>query len=333
MLTPYFRQATFDDLMRDALEAVLVHGHPATASRGDFREITGCMLELTDVRARLSRSEIKGTPFSALGEFCWYMSGRGDIDFIKYYLPNAYDPAKDVQPDGVTISGAYGPRLVSGNGEGQIERIIKLLTRKPTSRRAVIQLFDADDLNHDQRDVPCTCTIQLLNRGGVLDMITHMRSNDVFLGLPHDVFCFTLLQEWIGRRLGLEVGVYKHAVGSLHLYDDNAERAQRYLDEGFQSTQSPMPPMSVENPRGSLDVLLEAEEALRVDPPDFGRAAECEAALDGYWADLIRLLTVFRHGKNRDLEAISRTRSRMLTPIYEPFIHRRVQSVTNQLAR
>ena len=333
MLTPYFRHDTLDDLMRDAFEAVRTHGREVQASRGACVEITGVMLELTDVRARLSRSETKGTPFSALGEFCWYLSGRSDFDSIDYYVKGAYDREQDVEPDGVTISGAYGPRLIGLGGKGQLEHVVEMLTRKATTRQAVLQLFDADDLTSGQRDVPCTCTIQLLNREGRLEMVTYMRSNDVYKGFPHDVFCFTLLQEWVARRLGVEPGTYKHAVGSLHLYDENAERAQRYLDEGFHSTLSPMPPMPNGDPKGALASLLDAEEALRTASPDLVRAAAHEAALDPYWADLVRLLRAYRHWKDRDPEAILGTRDRMASPVYYPFLTRRANDAATRPAR
>jgi thymidylate synthase len=268
-----------------------------------------------------------------LGEFCWYLSGRSDFDSIDYYVKGAYDPERDVEPDGVTISGAYGPRLMGLDGNGQLEHVIGMLTRKATTRQAVLQLFGADDLTSGQRDVPCTCTIQLLHRDDRLEMVTYMRSNDVYKGLPHDVFCFTLLQEWIARRLGIEPGTYKHAVGSLHLYDENAGRAQRYLDEGFHSTLSPMPPMPPTDAPSALGSLLDAEEALRATPADFGRAAAHEEALEPYWADLVRLLRAFRHWKDRDPEAILRTRDRMASPVYYPFLTRRAHDAADRLLR
>src|SRR6185437_9568283 len=104
MPIPYLCAATLDDLMRDAFEFLKLHGRPIMASRGRCIEVTGIMLELTNPRARLSRTESRGKPFSALGEFCWYLSGSGDLAFIEYYLPDAYDPAEDVEPDG-SISG------------------------------------------------------------------------------------------------------------------------------------------------------------------------------------------------------------------------------------
>lgn len=332
MVTPYLRAETLDDLMRDVFETLHAHGRPVTASRGSSTELTGFLLELTNARARLSRTESKGTPFSALGEFCWYLSGRGDYAFIEYYLKSAYDPNQDVEPDG-NISGAYGPRLIGPREDDQLERVVALLQRRPTTRQAVLRLFDASDLRTGQHDVPCTCTIQFLNRDGRLEVITYMRSNDAYLGLPHDVFCFTLLQEWVARRLRLELGAYKHAVGSLHLYDDDSVRVQRYLEEGFQSTLSPMPPMPTHDPEAGLAGLLGAEEALRMSPPDFARAITQESMLDGYWADLVRLLRAYRHSSDGDPEAIFRVRDSMISPIYYQFLDRKGRNAADRSAR
>ena len=66
-------------------------------------------------------------------------------------------------------------------------------------------------------------------------MVTNMRSNDAFLGLPHDFFSFTMIQEVLARTVNLEIGVYKHVVGSLHLYEENIEQAEQFITEGWQS--------------------------------------------------------------------------------------------------
>jgi thymidylate synthase len=108
--------------------------------------------------------------------------------------------------------------------------LISLLQKRPASRRAALQIYDARDLAQEHKDVPCTCTLQFFVRDGRLEMATYMRSNDAYLGLPHDVFAFTMLQELVARSLGVEVGVYRHMVGSLHLYEvDRANSNPRCL--------------------------------------------------------------------------------------------------------
>jgi thymidylate synthase len=110
------------------------------ASRGGFSELLGCTLHLTDPRARLSRTEEKGKIFSALGELMWYLSGHTRLDFIDYYVPGTFAKESD---DGQTVRSGYGERLMSFRGIDQLSNVIRLLRERGTTRRAVIQLFDA----------------------------------------------------------------------------------------------------------------------------------------------------------------------------------------------
>jgi thymidylate synthase len=151
-----------------------------------------------------------------------------------------------------------------------------------------------------------------------LHMFINMRSNDAFLGLPHDIFCFTMIQEIVARTLSVELGSYKHVAGSLHLYDTDTEAAQQFLGEGWQSTQAPMPPMPAGDPWSEITLLLRAESAIRTtgtfDDDMLGEAPS-------YWADLIRLLQVFRWKKREGgADKIKELRGRMSSGIYLPFI-------------
>jgi thymidylate synthase len=290
MKNPYFRGKTVDDLLRYVLQSIEKYGEPVKASKGHTREITGVVLELTNPRARLSRTESRGKLFSCIGELCWYLKGTNKTKFIINYI-EAY---KKFSERGV-VFGGYGPRLFKPwKGVLQFENVIKLLKARPTSRQAVLQLFDAADLAKPHKDVPCTCTLQLLQlfiRRGKLDLIVYMRSNDVITGLPHDIFCFTMLQEIAARTLSVELGIYKHCVGSLHLYDADALKAKRFLAEGWQSTKSDMPPMPAGDPAPGIALLLRAEAAVRGGTPVNKRLLN-EEKTHPYWADLIRLLQV-----------------------------------------
>jgi thymidylate synthase len=297
--------------MHSVFEEIQARGDHVRASKGWNKEIMGVLLELTDPRARLSKTESRGKLFSCLGQLCWYLAKSNDLDFISYYLKNYQRYA-----DGDVIYGGYGPRLFNWGGLNQVANITKLLNEKRTTRQAVIQLFDAHDIVAEPEEIPCTCTLQFLVRDSKLHMFTSMRSNDVVWGLPHDLFCFTMLQEIIARELKLEVGTYKHAVGSLHLYDDKTEEAESFLKEGFQSRE-PMPPMPIGDPWPSIRFLLEAESALRT-----GReflSAEL-TKIDPYWGDLVRLLQVFKAREQGDDNTIENVRRNMASEIYLPFI-------------
>jgi len=243
--------------MRSALKEI-EHGDRIVPSKGPATELRGVLLEITNPRARLSRTETRGKIFSALGELCWYLGKTNKLGFIEYYIPTYSESA-----NGDEIFGGYGPRLFAWNGLNQFENVTSLLRRKADSRQAVIQLFDRQDIVEKHNDVPCTCTLQFMNRKDRLDLFVSMRSNDVYWGLPHDVFCFTMLQEVMARSLSVEVGTYKHAVGSFHLYDKHAGAAKRFLKEGFQPTRAVMPPMPSGDPWPAITFLLEAESAIR----------------------------------------------------------------------
>ncbi len=322
----YITARSVDDLMRKVLTLLLKCDKRVKATRGSAVEVCGVLLKLRSPRCRLSRTETRGQLFSAFGELLWYLAGSKNAEFITYYAPGYKDDAKDGQ-----LYGAYGPRLMrrrvaDGSVTNQIENVIRVLRLKRGSRRAVVQLFDAEDIVDPVRvEVPCTCTLQFLIRGDRLHLISNLRSNDAYLGLPHDIFAFTMIQEIVARRLGVEIGTYKHMVGSLHLYEkrdgekeDWPALARRFLDEGFPEAVE-MPPMPVGDPTPEIARLLEIEAKLRtgrsVPPATFKKP--------GYWGDLARLLMIFRHVKDQKTGAIRALKARMSTRFYHVYIQRK----------
>jgi thymidylate synthase len=277
------------------------------------------LLRLSNTRARLSHTEKKGKVFSGLGELLWYLAGSKDLRFISYYLQQY----KEDSEDGKTIYGAYGPRMFNLRGHDQVRNIVSLLSRKPESRRAVIQLFDAEDLAAPRKEIPCTCSLQFMIRAGRLNMATVMRSNDAYLGLSHDVFAFTMIQEVLARILRVEPGAYTHFVGSLHIYTKHRSAVQKYLQEGWQPTLNiAMPEMPKGDPMASVRALLKAEAAIRR-----GRdATRFLNGLDPYWQDLGRLLQVYRFFQDRNAKGISQIRKKMASPVYDQYITKKART-------
>jgi thymidylate synthase len=141
-----------------------------------------------------------------------------------------------------------------------------------------------------------------------------MRSNDAWFGLVHDVFAFTMLQEMVARDLEVGIGTYTHFVASLHLYEDTLEKARNFVNEGLQSTISPMDPMPDGSPWQSIKELLRAEQQARAGIP----IADAQLPEDPYWADLARIF--FAHhskqaGRSDEAERINS--SIRLQPISE----------------
>lgn len=307
----YVGANNLDDLMRKVFELLLDGKKRVVATKGASYEEFGVTLGLRNPRFRLSRAETRQILVSCLGELLWYLSGNDDLAFIQHYLKR-YD--ESAEPNG-KIHGAYGPRLFNSQGINQVEAVISLLKRKSSSRRAAIQIFEARDLLSDYKDIPCTCTLQFMVRNSRLNMIVFMRSNDAYRGLPHDIFAFTMLQEIMARSLGVELGTYKHSVGSLHLYDYDAKKAQRYLDEGFQDAR-PMPRMPEGDPWPAIRKVQKLEEQIRL-----GKAAPfLPGELPEFWADLVRILKIYSLGENgAEKREIVTLKKAMSTDVYDSY--------------
>lgn len=303
-----------DGVLWHAYESLLNHGHVVESStKGSNVEIIGAGFQLNNPRARLSRSYNRGQAFSAIGEFIWYMSGSNEKAFVETYIGKA--AYKDAGPDGI-LAGAYGPRLMGSGDNDQITTIISLLQEKPETRQAVIQLFDRSDLASRVSDLPCTCVLQFFLRDNRLDAVVYMRSNDVYYGLPHDVFCFTLIQESIARSIGAELGTYQHFVGSLHLYKEKIAAARSYMKEGlhYPTPASAMPAMPVGDPWSDLRDLVSFEQELRSEGHDCDYSGFNHP---GYWNDLKRML-VGAHTK--DYKLLSSLAANMEQPYYSSYL-------------
>ncbi len=73
--------------------------------------------------------------------------------------------------------------------------------------------------NNVSLDIPCNTSIFLKIRNGKLDITVINRSNDLYLGIPYNVFVFNVLQQHIANRLDIEIGVQRHFTDCLHLYE------------------------------------------------------------------------------------------------------------------
>jgi thymidylate synthase len=277
-----YENECLDDILRALYRDILDNGQENEPTKGPNKEIIGVRIILTNPLHRLSRSESRGKLFSCLGEFLWYLSGSNQLDQIEYYIPQY----KKSSNDQITLRGAYGPRLVS-----QIDSIVTLLRKKPATRQAVIQLFDKADLVDDNKDVPCTCSLQFFQRNRKLHLVSYLRSNDAVIGLPHDVFCFTLLQELVARKINVDLGSYWHVAGSMHIYKKYYKLASDYIEEGFQSQLQPMPPMPLGDPTRSLQELIKAERIIRCEKRQLNEEEIVE--LDEYWTTFRFMLEYF----------------------------------------
>lgn len=181
-----------------------------------------------------------------------YLLGVSDPERIGFYNPNMLNFLN--QSTG-QFDGAYGPRL-----QDQFGYVYALLKNDPDSRQAVLNINGPQD-KHPTKDVPCTISLQFLLRGGKLNCVATMRSNDLLWGTPYDVGAFTFLQEAMAAWLHVEVGWYAHQAGSLHIYDSTAAQLDAVLADPEAKAKYARPKFDL----GFLETRQELTHALRLE--------------------------------------------------------------------
>lgn len=219
----HFAGETCDEVWRLAASQLSsTEGAIRVSSRqGETFEFLHCMFDVADPRQRwvLSRTPALNPAF-AIAEVIWILTGSRTASSINYWNPRLPYFAGT----GVTYHGAYGHRLRGQFGVDQIDRACEALSANPESRQVVLQIWDPQldlpcpDGSPRDQDIPCNVCAMLKVRDGALHWTQVLRSNDIFLGTPHNFVQFTTLQELVSGCLAVELGRYVHVADSLHMY-------------------------------------------------------------------------------------------------------------------
>ena len=171
-------------------------------------------------RVLFSKSR-KANPFFHLAEAFWMLAGREDAHFLDQFVADF--GARYAEDDGI-LHGAYGYRWRHAFTHDQIDEVVEVLIKNPTSRQAVIQMWSAElDLNQRFRDIPCNTHIYFRIHDSKLDMTVCCRSNDLVWGLfGANAVHFSILMEYLAHRLEVRVGSMFVLSNNLHTYDFNA---------------------------------------------------------------------------------------------------------------
>lgn len=224
---------SLEDMWITEIRHLLARGNPVGSRDGGTVEELGYHAGLARPLDNVIFNKIRkfSLPY-ACAETLWYLSCIDSTEAILPYAPQY----KRFVPDGHAF-GAYGYRWMNNPGfeshcsshRNQLFAVIAFLKQNPSTRQAIMTMWDSGDLvesmSGKRTDIPCTLSLQFLVRNDRLNLVTTMRSNDVWLGLPYDVFAFTTIQRIVATELGYAVGYYYHQSGSEHLYNRNEEKA------------------------------------------------------------------------------------------------------------
>lgn len=180
-------------------------------------EVINAITIIADPTRCIMKNKIRKLPMRyCIGELLWYLSGNNSLNAIQLYT-SAWDRMSD---DGEIVNSNYGHIIQHEYGFNQLAMCEDILRKDPNSRQAVVHIKTPRDVRENPtKDLNCTVCLQFFIREGKLFMTTYMRSNDLWMGFPNDIFQFTCMQIYLAMRLGVELGTYTHIAGSLHLYE------------------------------------------------------------------------------------------------------------------
>ncbi len=224
------------------------------SQNGETKEILHVAISISDPKQRWVMSRRPAlNPAFALAEVVWIMNGRRDLAFLKFWNTKY----QDFVGSGPELHGAYGYRLRHHLGRDQLERAYQVLDHEPDTRQVVLQIWDSridmpkPDGTPVSKDVPCNVISMLKVRDSKLEWSQIIRSNDLFLGLPHNLVQFTSIQEIIAGWLNIECGTYNQISDSMHIYEDDKENIRKSL----QSSQAILNTDSLALPRKESELV------------------------------------------------------------------------------
>lgn len=249
----------FNSVWLTAIYNILDYGFTVSPRGKLTKEIPQFTMEVNMRRPVLRVKERRLNYKFMAAEAYWILSGDDQVANIAPWNPRI----AEFSDDGVRFFGAYGPKIVK-----QLPYIVDKLSADQDSRQAGLTIWRESP--SVTKDVPCTVAIFFNIRDSKVNAHVFMRSSDVWLGVPYDVFNFSMLAHLVcgllNERLPSEMvcspGTLYLTAASSHLYESNWESAKECM-AGTILDQSSTPEELWNDPR----ILMLTLKALRDSVP------------------------------------------------------------------
>lgn len=242
----YFEGNGPNDLYIETLREIRDFGSPVSSRGLATKEIRPVMIVFNSPRERfLFTPGRKLHPFFLVMESIWILGGRGDTDFISYYLKNILQFSDGKKE----FNAPYGKRMRAFNCHrsnddsktissiDQFKNAYLYLSKDPETRHALMTFWNPnfDNIGANTIDRPCNVSQHFLIRDGKLDLTIFCRSNDINLGLFNaNIVQFSVILETMAMLLDIPIGKQIHFIDSLHYYIDDSI-TERVLSSEFPS--------------------------------------------------------------------------------------------------
>ena len=243
----------FDDVWCSTIGSILNSGTRVAPRGMETAELLHRTIAVDMRRPVLTIPQRKLSYKFMAAEAYWILSGDDSVAGIAPWNKRI----ADFSDDGERFFGAYGPKI-----QDQLRYVVDKLVADPDTRQAVLTIWR--EKPPATKDVPCTVAIAFNIRGGFLNVSVFMRSSDAWLGLPYDVFNFSMLGHLVTARVSassdktLIPGSLFLTAASSHLYATNWEDCKRIVESSDRFPAQAQTPVELFVHEGELMSRLKA---------------------------------------------------------------------------
>ena len=255
---------TYLDILKDLMNKPM---YKVTNRKGEtLHEITNFNLVLSDLNKCYCFCRNLNLHY-LIGELLFYLKGENKLENIEYYSKFW----KRISDDEINLNSCYGYYIwkqpLNHIKVNQYRYCLHQLLRNKESKKAVITIYSAVHHSKETKDNPCTMFLQFYIRENKLYLKTHMRSNDIWFGLPYDLPFFVMLQKMMYIDLknqtiydNLELGDYIHSSNSLHLYEKDFKAVSDVIKKPYKEI---LLPEFTQISYSQLNSLIDFENVLK----------------------------------------------------------------------
>ena len=246
---------TANDLWRNIIRELLTFGSeisPRGIATKEFMFLSGEF----DMNSPICYHQHRRLNYSFSAAEAYFIAhGDNRVENLAEYNKNI----AQFSDDGMIFNGSYGPPF-----NNQLMYVINTLVNDLYSRQAVLTIWKENPVV--SADVRCTVALQFLVRDAHIHTKVTMRSSDVWLGIPYDLFNFTImtlrvltilnnkLQDKISEPIKL--GTMHWSTGSSHIYVHDIEKAKLVLENDPDKTPAYVPKKCFTNWQYVVNSLL-----------------------------------------------------------------------------
>ena len=220
---------TAETAWRQLLFSILKGGREVSPRGQKTLEVLHTNIVRCDLANAVVTSPLRKMAYGFMcAEALWIQDGDNRVEPLVKFNPRM----AQFSDDGVTLAGAYGPRIMP-----QFQYVVDALKKDRDTRQAVLTIWTPNPT--PSKDLPCTVAMTFSIREGLLHQHVFMRSSDAWLGVPYDLFSFSLVGVRVAceynaqarEDLKLMLGTLSVSITSSHLYEQHFDAARAVLTE------------------------------------------------------------------------------------------------------